>query len=86
MVNLGDKVKDTVSGFEGIAVSKHIYLAGCARFGVQPLVGKDGKLPESETFDEPCLEVIKTASVLVTIEPTDPGGPEKYMPKKRRWE
>lgn len=83
MVKLGDKVKDTVSGFEGIAVARHSYLAGCDRFAVQPPIDKDGKLPESETFDEPCLEVTEVASVKVTIEPIDPGGPEKYMPKKR---
>lgn len=61
MVDLGDRVADTVSGFRGIAVSKHLYLKGINRVTVQPLVDGDGKLPEAETFDEPQLEVSERA-------------------------
>jgi len=57
-VTLGDKVQDTISGFKGIAVAKHIYQQGCHRITVQPSVDKTGKLPESVTFDEPQLEVL----------------------------
>ena len=44
--------KDGVSGFTGkvIAISK--YQFGCVRVGLQPPVGKDGKLPEQQWFDE----------------------------------
>ncbi len=58
MINLGDKVKDRVTGFIGIAVSKYEWLNGCVRFGVQgPL--KDGKPPELEHVDEYQLTAIK---------------------------
>lgn len=58
MITLGSKVRDRTSGFEGIAMSRHIYMTGCARIGVQPKVDKDGKLPDSQSFDEPMLEVL----------------------------
>ncbi len=81
MVNLGDKVKDTVSGFTGIAVSKHCYLNGCYRFTIQPVIEKNKKLPESETFDEPQLKVLRRKIVLQGSRRT--GGAEKYTDKGR---
>jgi hypothetical protein len=80
-VNLGDKVKDTVSGFIGIAVSRHIYLNGCNRITVQPSSVRNGKLPESQTFDEPQLKVLKTQQVLPGLQIT--GGPDKYTDEGR---
>ena len=43
MINLGDKVKDIVSGYTGIAVCRTSYLEGCDRIAIQAKVGKDGK-------------------------------------------
>lgn len=34
MVELGDFVKDPISGFKGIAVSRHHYLHGCDRISI----------------------------------------------------
>jgi len=59
MIKLGDKVKDSVSGFEGIAVSRHSYLQGCDRISIQPPIDKDGKLPDSATFDEGQVAIIE---------------------------
>ena len=78
MVNLGDQVRDMVSGFKGIAVSRHSYLQGCDRITVQPSIDKDGKLPESASFDEPQLEVLKAGKVRRTAAPEYSGGPEKF--------
>ena len=81
-VTLGDTVKDTVSGFEGVAVSKHLYLNGCARISVQPKYNKkDQKLPDSQTFDEPQLKIMKKKTVPQGSK--RPGGPEKYSDKGR---
>lgn len=81
MVNLGDKVKDTVSGFIGIVVSEHNYLNGCKRVTVQPAIDKDKKLPESQTFDEPQLKVLIKEKVKEGSKIT--GGPDKYMDEGR---
>lgn len=81
MIYLGDKVRDKVSGFEGIAVTRHTYLNGCNRISVQPAIDKDGKLPEYEAFDEPQLEVIE--SMAVEGDDGHTGGPDKYPDKRR---
>ena len=57
MINLGNKVKDKITGFQGIATSKHIYLTGCSQFGIQPPMDKDGKVPDKKYFDEGRLTV-----------------------------
>ena len=64
MIELGQKVKDKVSGFKGVAVAKYEFLNGCTRINVQPKIDKDGKLPEAEAFDEPQLEVIPSKKTL----------------------
>ncbi len=58
-IELGDEVKDIVTGFRGIITAKYIYLNGCIRFSIQPEVDKDGKLPTYETFDEPLLKILE---------------------------
>ncbi len=78
MINLGDKVKDSVSGFSGIVTCRHEYLNGCARLSVQPPVNKDGTLPDERTFDEPQLTVKKARAVREGSKKT--GGPERSMP------
>ena len=76
MIELGDKVRDTLTGFEGIAVAKTYWLYGCVRIGVERAkLDKDGNPAEQELwFDE---------QRIVGIEPpkpaTDraPGGPRR---------
>ena len=81
MVNLGDEVKDKVTGFRGIAVTRHMFIAGCDRITVQPPVDKEKKMPDAQTFDEPMLEIIKRAKV--DSAPRNVGGPDKWMPKAK---
>jgi hypothetical protein len=59
MINLGDKCKDLVTGFTGIAVAKILYLNGCTRWQLQPIGTDKGKLFEQESFDESQLIVLK---------------------------
>ena len=55
---LGKILKDKITGFEGIATSKHIYLTGCAQYALQQKIDKDGKIPDLKYFDEGRLQVI----------------------------
>ena len=55
---LGKILKDKITGFEGVATSKHFYLTGCAQFGIQQKIDKDGKIPDVRYFDEGRLEVV----------------------------
>ncbi len=80
-IELGDEVKCTVTGFRGIAIGRSEFLQGCARVGVQPKVGSDGKHPESHWIDEPQLEVIKKQKVKRGNKNT--GGPLSSIPTFR---
>ena len=81
-IELGDLVKDVVTGFEGVAVSKHIFLTGCNRWGVQPLPkpGKKGEpityKSDSTAFDEPQLVILEKEKVKLPEAKTEPAAPE----------
>lgn len=56
---MGDEVKDTITGFKGTVIARTQWITGCDRLTLQPKMGKDGKLPESNSFDEGVLVLIK---------------------------
>lgn len=60
-MELGSRVRDRITGFEGIITARIEFLTGCDRYIVQPRVDKDGKVPRSETFDEATLELMEDA-------------------------
>ncbi len=77
MINLGDKVKDTVTGFMGIAVGITRWLHGCNRVIVQPEgLTKEGKIFENQSFDEPQLKVLKAKTVKAGAGDTGGWAPE----------
>jgi hypothetical protein len=78
-IKLGQKVKDPITGFKGIAVCRMDWLTGCTRIGVQAPVGKDGKVIPVEYFDEPQLEKIKVKSKKGGPRPSPqkPSGPQR---------
>lgn len=59
MAQLGDLVKDTISGFKGIVVAKTYWLANCVRITVAANYLQDGKPIDTQCFDEPQIEVLK---------------------------
>jgi hypothetical protein len=62
MAQLGDRVKDPISGFTGIATSITTWLHGCIRLGVVPeKLDKDGKPKDDRYFDQTQLVVLKEA-------------------------
>lgn len=62
-IQLGDRVRDRISGFEGVVVGVTEWLYNCRRPIVQPsTVGTNGKPIESQSFDEPQLEVLEPAA------------------------
>lgn len=56
-ISLGAKVRDKITGLEGVVTWRADYLTGCNRYGVQGPVN-DGKVPESHGVDEMALEVL----------------------------
>lgn len=56
-IKLGEKYRDTTTGFEGVAIGKHEYLHGCTRVTLQALSGGDIK---EFSFDAPALVEVET--------------------------
>jgi hypothetical protein len=79
-IQLGDKARDTITGFTGTVVAMTKWIHNCERATLQPPVGADGKLPDTGSFDVPSLEVIeaKPAPVVTT------GGPQNDRAALRR--
>lgn len=73
MIELGDEVKDKITGFKGIATSRIKYLNGCDKIGIQPKMGKDGKIPDCIWFDDIQIVLIKKHPQELKYE--KPGGP-----------
>jgi hypothetical protein len=70
---LGDKVKDRVTGFVGIVVTQSKFINGCIRYGVQSQKLISGKPQESEWFDE--KQIVSVKSKAVDVEEKATGGP-----------
>lgn len=84
MIRLGQKVRDKITGYEGIAVARAVFLFGCSRVLVQPQETKEDGTPiEDYYIDEQRLEVIKEETEFTRLaeqytnspEP-GPGGPQ----------
>ena len=84
VVELGDSVKDTITGFSGVVVAITTWMYGCRRIIVQPKkVGADGKPVDNQAFDEPQLKVTRRANVSdkTTEQRRKKGGP-RPLPTK----
>lgn len=77
-VELGDTVRDRVTGFEGTATSRVEYLTGCIQFGVLPKVGADSKYPDVIYIDEQRIEIVGK-NPRISARPT--GGPQTDAPR-----
>lgn len=72
MIVLGDKVKDNITGFEGIAIAKCEYLNGCISIEVKPTkLDEDGEMLKAQWIDEQRLTVRSKATT---------GGPQNIPP------
>lgn len=72
-INLGDKARCTITGFQGVCVAITEWISGCTRITLQPSVDLYGKVADAQTFDGPMVEVVEAAAVKVG--PKDTGGP-----------
>ncbi len=84
-IELGDKVKDVISGFTGIVTGKSEFLHGCIRYGICPQELHDGATIDTHWFDEPQLELIESNVVAVDNKtPEDKtGGPMSSNPTRQ---
>jgi hypothetical protein len=87
-VQLGDRVKDRVTGFKGIVVARSEYLHGCRRVGVQAEKLEEGKPTDAQWFDEPQVDVMESAvhapfaaAPAPARAAARPGGPQPTPPR-----
>ena len=77
MVEVGQKVRDKLTAFEGTAVCRSVYLNGCIAIEVLAFELYDGK-QVTAWIDESQLEVIKAEKVKAARKRT--GGPQDRPP------
>ncbi len=78
---LGAKVRDKVTGFEGVTMSCAVYSTGCLHYGVAGPVKKDGVVPDWEFFDQTRLVGVDAPLVSFNKDAEDPrGGPTANNP------
>ena len=80
MIKLGDKYKDKITGYTGIATARVIFLTGCVRVELTSTkLSKEGK-PQSEYFDEMNLVTLGGRKPKNVSE--KPAGPNKNPTRK----
>lgn len=82
MIKLGDKVKDSITGFEGIVIGVSTWITGCDQYCVAPKAPK-GDYKESVWFDEGRLKVVGKGINKNQVKAKKNGGPRtESMPRK----
>lgn len=65
-IDLGDKVKDQITGFEGVVTGHTRYITGCDAFCLQPQgLDKDGKIHDAKWIDENRLVMVEAKAVVL---------------------
>ena len=77
MIELGQKGRDKISGFEGIITGRATYLYGCDQYVLAPPVDKEGKMPDSCWFDEGRIEITGIGITAASVQVEKPGGPNR---------
>jgi hypothetical protein len=60
VITLGDRCRDTITGFEGTATARYEFINGCIRYNLETSSPKEGVL--ELVFDEQRLEVVQDAT------------------------
>lgn len=74
--DVGQEVKDKVSGYQGIIMGRSQYLTGCNRYSIQNRkLTKEGKPADWQTFDEDVLIFVGPGVCKKEVRGKKPGGP-----------
>lgn len=61
--NLGDEVKDIVTGLQGIVTGRIQWFTGCLGYQITPQTLKDGANPKTDVINENQLELVTAQKV-----------------------
>ena len=83
-IELGQKVRDKVTGFTGVVMGHSEYFTGCDQYLVQPMLskGKSNEYPEGRWFDEGRLEIAGKPISRKTVLREKPGNDYGNAPMK----
>ena len=74
-LELGQKVRDRISGFKGVVMARVEYITGCHQYAICPQkVEKDGGLPVWDYLDD---DRLAKAPGKITLEKKPTGGPQQ---------
>ena len=76
---IGAKLRDKVTGFEGVVIGRAEHISGCDTYGIQCQTLKDSVPQDAKWFDEPRLELVD-ANVLIVDERFDRTGADSVVP------
>lgn len=80
MFDLGEIVKDKITGFEGVVMGRTQYFTDCNHYGLlSPKLSSDLKPTDWQWFDERRLERTKKKPIILKGQPTSgpfPNAPE----------
>jgi hypothetical protein len=80
MITLGQKYKDKITGFEGIATGYVKYISGCNQALLAPSVSKDNVPKDAAWFDEQRLESV--GKKIITLDNTKTPGFDSPAPRR----
>jgi hypothetical protein len=78
---LGDRAKDSVTGFSGVLTSRTQWITGCNTYGIQSQELRDGKPVDATHFDEERIVILAEAVIAPASADVPPGGPERAVSK-----
>ena len=81
-IRLGSKVRDKVTGFEGITTGYCTYLYGCNQYNIVSRV-VDGKPSECFWFDDGRIELVSDGINAESVKGTANGGPQRESPGRQ---
>lgn len=85
VVELGDRIKDTITGFEGIAIGVTKWLNDCERWGIQSVALRENIPVETQWFDVNQLVLVEKGAVkprsIATAKSEPSGGPMSDPPR-----
>ncbi len=65
MIEIGQKYKDKITGFEGIATGHVIYISGCNQTLLSPPVSATGEVISAQWFDDQRLTQTSTEALVL---------------------
>ena len=80
-MNLGQKARDKITGFEGTIIGRAEYLTGCTQFCLAPKTTPDGSIRAAEWFDEGRLATIGGGITADAVAGERNGGPQRDAPR-----